>query len=423
MSINRRRFLKAGAVLLASAAVARHVYSQSSNSNQELLKQNADKVLNEAVERGDIPGVVAAVTNRDATFYQAAFGERGLGQGVPMTFDTVFYLASMTKPITATAAMQLVEQGKLELDTPISKWAPDVAKIQVLDGWDANGEPILRAPKRDITLRHLMTHTSGFVYSLWDADFGRYVKAKNFPDLSTGEEAAYYPPLMFDPGERWEYGISIDWVGKLVEIVSGKSLGAYMQDHIFGPLGMKSTGYRITPDMEARRVTAHQRDENGKLAATDWVRQQDPLLESGGGGLYSSADDYLKFMRMIMNGGSGNGNQILKPETVELMSHNAMGDIRVVMLKTENPSRSLDAEFFPGLPKSWGLSFMINDETAPTGRSAGSLAWAGIMNTFFWIDRSTGIGGIYLTQILPFVDEKALATFYDFEKAVYQSVT
>jgi CubicO group peptidase (beta-lactamase class C family) len=327
----------------------------------------------------------------------------------------------MTKPITATAAMQLVEQGKLELDAPISRVVPDAAKLQVLDGWDANGEPILRAPSREVTLRDLMTHTSGFAYGLWDADLARYMAEEKFPELASGEEAAFYPPLMFDPGERWEYGISIDWIGKLVETVSGKSLGTYMQENIFSPLGMTSTGYRITPDMEARRATSHQREKDGTLTPTDWVNQQEPLRELGGGGLYSSAEDYLQFIRMILNDGTENGNQVMKPETVELMSQNAMGDIRVVMLETQNPSRSLDAEFFPGLPKSWGLSFMINEETAPTGRPAGSLAWAGIQNTFFWIDPTTRLGGVYLTQILPFVDEKALAGFYEFEDAVYQS--
>ena len=227
---------------------------------------------------------------------------------------------------------------------------------------------------------------------------------------------------MFDPGERWEYGISIDWIGKLVEVVSGKSLGTYMEENIFSPLGMTSTGYRISPDMEERRASTHQRDAGGSLAPTDWVRQQEPLLESGGGGLYSTADDYLQFVRMILNRGAANGAQVLQPETVDLMAQNAMGDVRVTMLETQNPARSLDAEFFPGLPKSWGLSFMINEETAPTGRPAGSLAWAGIQNTFFWIDPTTGIGGVYLTQILPFVDEKALSVFYDFETKAYETI-
>jgi methyl acetate hydrolase len=418
MPVNRRSLLATGATLVASTAVARGVLGQA--SMKSTLNEDVDAVLRGIVERGDVPGVVAALTDRDETTYQGAFGERGLGQGVPMTTDTVFYLASMTKPVTATAAMQLVEQGRLELDAPISRVVPDAAKLQVLDGWDA-GEPILRAPKREVTLRDLMTHTSGFAYALWDADLARYMAEEKVPDLATGEEAAFYPPLMFDPGERWEYGISIDWIGKLVETVSGKSLGAYMQENIFGPLGMTSTGYRITPDMEARRATSHQREKDGTLMPTDWVSQQDPPSEMGGGGLYSSAGDYLRFIRMILNDGTENGNQVLKPETVALMSQNAMGDLRVVMLETQNPSRSLDAEFFPDLEKSWGLSFMINEETAPTGRPAGSLAWAGIQNTFFWIDPSTELGGVYLTQILPFVDEKALAGFHDFEEAVYQS--
>ena len=205
-------------------------------------------------------------------------------------------------------------------------------------------------------------------------------------------------------------------------MVSGESLGAYMQQNIFAPLGMTSTGYRISPEMEERRASTHQREPDGSLKPTDWVRQQEPLLELGGGGLYSTADDYLQFVRMILNRGSANGAQVLQPETVDPMSQNAMGDVRVTMLETQNPARSLDAEFFPGLPKSWGLSFMINEEPAPTGRPAGSLAWAGIQNTFFWIDPSTGIAGVYLTQVLPFVDEKALAVFYDFETAAYQSI-
>jgi methyl acetate hydrolase len=419
MPVSRRSFLEISAVLIPATLVARRALAQ--NTAVASLKDNADAVLAGIAERGDVPGVVAAVTSPAETIYLAAFGERGLGQGVAMTPDTVFNIASMTKPVTATAAMQLVEAGELELDVPISRWAPQAKNLQVLDGWDASGRPILRAPKREVTLRDLMTHTSGFAYGQWDADLARYLMEEKFPELASGEEAAFYPPLMFDPGERWEYGISIDWIGKLVETVSGKSLGTYMQENIFSPLGMASTGYRITPDMEARRATIHQREKDGALTPTPSVRQQEPVREPGGGGLNSTADDYLRFIRMILNDGTENGQQVLKPETVQLMAQNAMGDIRVVMLETTNPSRSLDAEFFPGLPKSWGLSFMINEETAPTGRPAGSLAWAGLYNTFFWIDRSTGLGGVYLTQILPFVDEKALAGFYEFETAVYQA--
>jgi CubicO group peptidase (beta-lactamase class C family) len=328
----------------------------------------------------------------------------------------------MTKAVTGAAAMQLVERGELTLDGPVADIVPELATKGVLEGFDASGRAITRKPRRPITLRHLLTHTSGLGYDTWNADVMRYRKATGIPAVGSCQNAALTTPLLAEPGERWEYGISIDWIGKLVEVVSGKSLGSYMQDNIFSPLGMSSTGYRISPGMEVRRASTHQRQPDGSLTPTDWVRQQEPLIELGGGGLYSTAGDYLQFVRMILNRGSANGSQVLQPATVDLMAQNAMGDIRVTMLKTQTPERSLDAEFFPGLPKSWGLSFMINEETAPTGRPAGSLAWAGIQNTFFWIDPKTRIGGVYLTQILPFVDEKALAVFYDFETAVYESI-
>jgi CubicO group peptidase (beta-lactamase class C family) len=319
--------------------------------------------------------------------------------------------------------MQLVEQGKLELDVPISKYIPRAAELQVLEGLDSRGEPRLRPPKRPVTLRHLMTHTSGMVYNQWDADFDRFAKAKNVPLLGSGHNDGFYAPLMFDPGERWEYGISIDWIGLLVERISSKSLGTYMHESIFSPLGMTSTGYRLTPDMEARRVATHQRGPDGKLIEIPWTGQPQPVRELGGGGLYSTTSDYLQFVRMILNGGRGNGNQVLKPETVALMGKNAMGDTRVVMLKTTNSARSEDAEFFPGVPKSWSLSFMINEEVAPTGRSAGSLAWAGLFNSFYWIDPTKGLGGVFMSQVLPFVDPKTLQAFYDFETAAYQATS
>jgi methyl acetate hydrolase len=422
MIMDRRDFLKAGGLsLLASTALAQQAIGQSGKSGA--LKEMLDTALSRPVQRGDIPGVVAGITDKSQTTYLAAFGERALGKGVAMTPDTVFNIASMTKAITGAAAMQLVEQGKLELDVPISKYIPRAAEFQVLEGFDEKGEPRLRPARRQITLRHLMTHTSGLVYDQWDADFARFVKAKNFPVLGSGANEGFYPPLMFDPGERWEYGISIDWIGLLVEKISAKSLGTYMQENIFSPLGMTSTGYRLTPDTEARRVATHQRSPDGKLTEVEWKGQAQPVREFGGGGLYSTVGDYLQFVRMILNGGRGNGNQVLKPETVALMGKNAMGDTRVVMLKTTNPARSADAEFFPGLPKSWGLTFMINEEQGPTGRSAGSLAWAGLYNTFFWIDPSKGIGGVFMAQILPFVDPKTLQAFYDFETTAYHATS
>ncbi len=418
LSINRRIFLKTGIALLASGVTT---VMWSKNSNAGSLKESVDMLLRSAADAGDIPGVVAMATNRDGMIYEGAFGQRILGQNIAMTTNTVVWIASMTKALTSAAAMQLVEQGKLELDSPASRWVSDLANVEVLEGWDASGQPRTRAPKRPITLRHLLTHTAGFSYEFWNADIQRYQQVKNIPGIGTCQNAALRTPLVADPGERWEYGIGIDWAGKMIEAVSGKRLGVYLQENLFNPLGMKNTTFKITPEMRERLAKVHQRGSDGKLTPTDFAMPEEPEFEMGGGGLYSTAGDYLLFIRMILNRGKGNGNQVLKPETVDLMSRNAIGDLKVRMLKTVMPDLSNDAEFFPGMPKSWGLGFMINEQTAPTGRSAGSLAWAGLANTYFWIDPYKGIGGVYLTQVFPFADTKSLPLFYAFEKAVYQS--
>jgi CubicO group peptidase (beta-lactamase class C family) len=386
------------------------------------LKSNADRILSQAAAAGDPPGVVAMATSRAGTLYEGACGKRVLGQEAPMTLDTVVALASMTKAITATAAMQLVEQGKLVLEGPASRWTPELASIPVLEGFDAAGQPRTRPPKRPITLRHLLTHTAGFGYEIWNSEVQRYVQATGMPPMSTGMNAALRTPLLFDPGERWQYGINTDWVGKVIEAVSGKRLGTYLKENVLDPLGMNDTAFKITPAMRKRLAKHHQRGEDGKLAPVERETVQDPEFEAGGGGLYSTAGDYLHFVRMILNGGKGNGHTLLKPETVQAMSRNQMGDLRVRMLHTHMPHLSNDAEFFPGMPKQWGFAFQITMERAPTGRSPGSLSWAGLPNTYYWIDPTLGIGGVYLTQILPFADKKSLDLFYEFEKAVYRSV-
>jgi methyl acetate hydrolase len=386
------------------------------------LKDAADRLLQSAVAAGDLPGVVAAVTTRESTVYEAAFGGRVLGDGPAMTTDTVMWIASMTKPVTGVAAMQLVEQGKLSLDEPAGKVIPELGQVKVLEGWDAAGQPRLREAKGVITLRKLLTHTSGFAYDIWNADMNRYLDVMQLPRAGSGKHVALTTPLASDPGTRWEYGIGIDWAGKMVEAVSGLRLGEYMKRHIFGPLGMHDTAYRITPSMRARLATVHQRNPDGSLTVTPFEVNQDPEFDPGGGGLYSTAPDYQRFIRMLLHGGEGNGTRILRKETVDLMSVNSMGDLRVVNLPAARPQLSADAEFFPGTPKTWGLTFMINEATGHTGRPAGSLSWAGLGNTYFWIDLKNGIGGVHMAQVLPFVDPRALAQFYAFEKAVYDAL-
>jgi methyl acetate hydrolase len=385
------------------------------------MKAAADKLLKDAVSKGDVPGVTAAATDAKGTTYEAGFGKRVLGEPADMTPDTVGWIASMTKAITGTAAMQLVERGKLALDAPAKSVIPALGEVGVLKGFDAAGKPKTRKAKRDITLRHLLTHTAGFGYDIWSPEVGKYMEAMEVPGVISCQNKALTTPLLFDPGERWFYGINIDWAGKMVEAASGKKLGQYMHDHILGPLGMDSTGFRITDSMRKRLAKIHHRGPDGALQPdTALELPQEPEFEMGGGGLYSTAGDYLKFVRMMLNQGkSDKGEAVLKPATVADMSKNAMGDSKVCPLKTAAPPFSNDAEFFPGMDKQWGLSFMINNEEAPTGRSAGALAWAGLANTYYWIDQKKGVGGVYITQILPFVDVKALPLFYAFESAAY----
>lgn len=419
MAQGRSTFLKSS-VELAALPVAG---CRSSSNDTAALKANADYVLTRAVASGDTAGVAAAVITRDETLYSAAHGARALGASAAMDMDTVMLIASMTKPITSAAAMQLVEQGKLSLDGPASAVIPELGVLKVLEGWDTNGAPELRDAEGQLTLRHLLTHTSGFTYEIWNADLERYYRTQNVPGILTGQKAALQVPLCFHPGTRWEYGIGIDWVGQLVEAASGLRLGDYFQRNITGPLGMDSTAFKISTAMRTRLAGMHLRGDDGKLSVIDLGIVQDPEFESGGAGLYSTANDYLKFMRMILNAGRGNGNQILKPETVDLMSRNAMGALRVSKLPTQIPFLSRDMEFFPGVPKSWGLGFMINESAAPTGRSGGSLAWAGLTNTYFWIDPTLNIAGLAMMQSLPCVDPRTAEVFYGFEKSVYASLS
>ncbi len=386
------------------------------------LTSSLDDILSRAAATGAVPGVVAVVTDRDHTLYEGAFGLRTLGSDAPMTTDTVGWIASMTKAITGAACMQLVERGRIDLDSPAQQWVPRLAEASVLTGFDAAGQPQMRPPRRPITLRHLLTHTAGFGYEFWDADTGRYQAATGTPGITSCTEAALMQPLLFDPGERWMYGINIDWAGKIVEAVSGKKLGVYLAENLFGPLGMRDTAFKLRPDMQARLAKIHHRDEAGALVAGDLVIEQNPENEMGGGGLYGTVPDYIRFVRMVLNDGLAEGGRVLEANTVQQMCSNAMGDLRVMPLQAQIPPLSNDAEFFPGVEKSWGLSFQINETAAPTGRPAGQLMWAGLANSYYWIDRKTGLGGAYMTQILPFADSKSLPLYYEFESAVYHSL-
>jgi methyl acetate hydrolase len=381
-----------------------------------------DKLLTQAVESKAMPGIVAVAATGKGIVYEGAFGKRELGKDAPMTVDSVVWIASMTKAITGTAAMQLVERGKLSLERPAGDVVPALSAAKVLEGFDAAGQPRLRAPKRPITLQHLLTHTAGFAYELWRPEIAQYQACTNTPGITTCTNAALTTPLLFDPGDRWEYGINIDWVGKMVEAASGQKLDRYFEDNIFGPLGIKDTSFKISPSQRARLASVHQRDDKGVLAPIEFGLPEEPEFLMGGGGLYGTARDYLTFTQMILQGGTLNGVPVLRRETVDLMSQNHIAPLDIPAIKTAAPGLSNDVELFPGMRKGWGLSFLINTQEAPTGRSAGSLAWAGLANTYFWIDRTKRVSGVFLSQLLPFYDHTAVDLFGKFETEVYRAL-
>src|SRR5712664_4059809 len=300
-------------------------------------KAQIDQVLRQKSDAREIPGVVAvAATSKEVT-YQGAFGKRDLSKDDAMTADSVFWIASMTKAITAAGAMQLVEQGKLSLEAPIGKVLPDLAAPQVLEGFDSKGEPRLRPAKNPITLRHLMTHTAGFCYDLWNGEMVKYLEKTGLPGITSCKNAALKTPIMSEPGTRWEYGSNIDFVGKAVEAVSGKRLDAYLRDHLFTPLGMTDTGFKIGDTQRKRLVGMHARGPDGSLAPIPFELEQDPEFHMGGGGLYGTAGDYIKFTQMILNKGRGNGNQVLKADMVLAHGRDRFGELNMTKMVSAVP--------------------------------------------------------------------------------------
>jgi methyl acetate hydrolase len=372
-----------------------------------------DAALQASVNAAEVPGVVAMAATARSVIYEGAFGVRDIG--AKMSMDTVFRVASMVKLLTSVAAMQLVEQGRLRLDDPAANIDPTLASPLVLSGFDARGVPQLRTARKPITLRNLLSHTSGFSYPLWDVNAVRYLKAaRGNPELPR-------TPLFFDPGDRWAYGGSLDRVGRLVEISSGQTLDRYFHAHILRPLGMNDTGFSIMNSQRAREACLHVRESDGTLAPQPLEKRTIPKTFSGGGGIYSTAPDYLTLLQALLNGGSLAGKSILRPETVALMSTNQIGNLEAGIMKTTNPVLSNDVDFFPRARLRWGLGHMINSDPVRGGRKAGSLTWAGLYNTYYWIDPASGVAGVIMMQILPFADANALELYRQFEREIYRA--
>ncbi len=384
--------------------------------NKPAHSDEIDSALQARVGAREIPGVVAMAANQQSVVYEGAFGLRDMATASRMSTDTVFRIASMVKLLTSVAALQLVERGTLKLDEPAGNIDPALASVQVLTGFDTKGVPQLRPAQKPLTLRNLLTHTSGFSYPLWDPNVGRYLKR------ARRNKALPRTPLMFEPGSRWAYGGSLDRVGRMVEIAGGQSLDRYFSDHITGPLGMNDTGFSLGEKQRARQASLHVRDATGKLLPQPLEKPNGAKTFSGGGGIYSTAPDYLTLLQALLNGGSLRETRILRPETVALMSTNQIGDFEAGILKTTNPALSNDVDFFPGVRLRWGLGHMINIDPVPDGRKAGSLTWAGLFNTYYWIDPTMRIAGVIMMQILPFADRQALRAYRQFERGICRAL-
>jgi methyl acetate hydrolase len=416
---SRRDFVKSAATLTAvSSFDARTAFAHARQASEGTAVSSLDSMLRAATNAEEVPGVVALATTESDIIYEGSFGRRRLGDGAAMTRDTVFRIASMVKLITTVAALQLVEQNRLSLDAPVPEIEPEIGSPKVLEGFDAGGAPRLRPATRPITLRQLLTHTAGFTYRLWDAKAAEY--AKSLKRLTPAQRAeAARTPLMFDPGERWQYGASVDWVGRIVEFVSGDSLDVYFRKYILDPLGMKDTAFVISPRQQQREASVHRRGPDGFLKAQPIEQRSTKQTFSGGGGIYSTGPDYLVLIRTLLRGGSLDGAVILRPDTVALMGQNQIGKIDVGVLKTTIPALSNDVDLFPGIGLKWGFGHMINVQDVAGRRSAGSLTWGGLFNTYYWIDPRKRVAAVFMSQVLPFADSRALRLYGQFERGIY----
>ena len=381
-------------------------------------RSNIDALLEGAVTRGAVPGVVGVVGDRDETLYEGAFGTLGTGDDRRAQPDTVFLIASMTKAIASVAGLQLVERGELTLEQPVADVVPAFGELQVLEGFSGD-EPKLRPPARRATIRNLLTHTSGCGYWFGNAELLRYHELTGLPDPSTGSREMFKAPLVADPGTRWEYGTSLDWLGEVVEKVSGKDLNAYCHEHIFGPLGMTDSTFVPTEALLERLMPIHQRTPDGGLALSKFTMPMEPEWYSGGGGAASTGPDYLRFMRALLRGGELDGERVLEPATVELMFTDHLDGLSLPeVMRSAIPELTHDVPAMP-FRQGFGLGLHVVLEDIPGMRHAGTGDWAGLFNCYYWIDRGTGVAGALLTQVLPFFDPQVVEASLGFEAAVY----
>lgn len=375
--------------------------------------------LDAAVADG-VPGVVAGVTDGDAARWIGAAGVRSTDTGAPAEPDTVVTLHSATKAVTATVALQCVEDGLIDLDAPAREYLPAIGELRVLERLGDDGAVRSRPPARDITARMLLLHTSGLAYDMFDVRYARLARERMKSGSGTPLWDSLQTPLLHDPGERWTYGTSMDWLGLVVAAVRGRRLEDVMHDRVFAPCGMTSTSFDVRPAMRARLSAMHRRRSDGSVTVAAAPPDR-PELDMGGQGLFSTVPDYLAFLRVWLGDGAAPGGRVLQPGTVERAVRGVPGLV-VTPLPAAIPAVTRDAEFFPGARTSWAYSFLVNEEDVAGGRRAGSLSWAGLANIHYWIDRASGIAAVWAAQLLPFFDPAAAAGVADFERSVYRAL-
>jgi CubicO group peptidase (beta-lactamase class C family) len=380
-----------------------------------------DTVLHDAVASGALPHVAAIAADRDGVIYEGGAGVRIAGESDdPVTTATQFRIMSMTKIVATTAALQQVERGDLDLDAPVDTYRPEFADLQVLDGFDGDA-PRLRPPATRATVRQLMTHTSGLAYWFWNADLARYEAVTGTPNVVPGSEEAFAAPLVRDPGSAFVYGINTDWLGRVVEAVAGTTLDVVIRDGITGPLGMDDTMFVLDDARRENLVTVHVRGEDGGWTSAGELLNQSPDWWAGGHGLYSTPRDYIRFQQALLRGGELDGERILQSDSVQAAFTNQIGDLDFPAdIPTADPPITDSLRVGPGW--KWGYGLLLNTQDVPGARRAGTGAWAGLFNTHFFIDPTTGVCGSIYTNSLPFITPEAWGAYGDFERALYAAL-
>lgn len=373
--------------------------------------------LAESVTEQRAPFLVGMTARADGVTFAGAAGEAAPGR--PAAIDTVFRIFSMTKAVGSTAAMILIDQGELDPDTEVASVLPEFGALQVLEGWDGD-RPRLRAPRVKATVRHLATHTSGLEYEFWNPDMANYLARTGRPSILAGTREAMAYPLMSDPGTRWGYGPSIDWLGRVVEQVAGQRIDAFLRQHLFGPLGMTDTDVEVRPHMALRLAAVKARGEDGRFADFDLAPPSQPEIYGMGHALYSTPQDYLRFLRMFLNRGTLDGARVLSEAGIERMLSNHMGPIQFQKMLTAAPPVTADFDPFPGTVKTHSLGFMRNEADITGRRRAGAQSWAGVLNTHYWLDLQKDLAAVIMTQSLPFVEPPFMQAYEQFEAAAYR---